>query len=74
MLAVMILVARRGAMPEYPALLTSIARGQTAPFAAHAPAFGVSMAAALVCTRHAVLSPARRVPGHRPGLRHPACP
>ena len=74
MLAVMISLARRGAIPEYPALLTSIARDQTAPFAVRAPAFRASMAAALVCARHAVLSPARRVPGHRPGLRRPACP
>lgn len=50
-------------MPECPALLTSIARDQTAPFAARAPAFGSSMAAALACTHHAVCNYSVRVPG-----------
>lgn len=51
-------------MPECPAPLTSIARDQTAPFAGHAPAFGISMAAALACTRHAVCNYSVRVPGY----------
>lgn len=54
---------RVSAMPECPALLTSIARDQTAPFAARAPAFGSSMAAALACTHYAVCNYSVRVPG-----------
>lgn len=48
---------------ECPERLASISLDQIAPFAIQDPPIGVSMAAALACTRHAVCNHSVRVPG-----------